>query len=76
VRIRGRLYFKRSDIDRYKAALVAHALGTAAAERPIPDVDPLVSARNVGDEFGVGRRTIGRRLKDAQRIADRPPGVA
>jgi hypothetical protein len=59
-RILGRVYFRRYDLECYKAAL----LGISP---PQPTgVEELVSAVQVAKEFGCHRLTIGRRLKEAE----------
>ena len=55
----GRLYFFRSDVERYKRELAN--LPVMAFE----GVDTLVPAAQLALELGVGRRTIGRRIREA-----------
>jgi hypothetical protein len=64
-RIRGRLYFERLAIENYKRRL----LGLPLLERDPREPIELVSAIQVSEEFGRHRRTIGRRILDAQRRA-------
>ncbi len=64
-RIRGRLFFERVAIENYKRAL----LGLPLLERDPREPIELVSAIQVAEEFGRHRRTIGRRILDAQRPA-------
>jgi hypothetical protein len=54
-RVHGRLYWSRSEVERYKAALLGKAF------EPGPDfVEALVPSGQITKEFGVGRRTVGR----------------
>jgi hypothetical protein len=64
--LKGRGYVLRSDLDRYKAELQASALGVAPVYPPRLSPDPFVPLKAVGAELGVGRRTIGRRIAEAQ----------
>jgi hypothetical protein len=62
VRQRGRLFFWRSHVEAYKRALAG--LPPKALD---PDlVDVLLPAAALAAEFGVGRRTIGRRVAEAE----------
>jgi hypothetical protein len=62
VRQRGRLFFWRSKVEEYKRALAG-----LPPKAPDPDlVDVLVPAVALAAEFGVGRRTIGRRIAEAE----------
>jgi hypothetical protein len=62
VRQRGRLFFWRSELEEYKRALAG--LPPKALD---PDfIDVLVPAVSMAGEFGVGRRTIGRRIAEAE----------
>ncbi len=63
--IKGRGYVLRSALNQYKAALQAFALGVQPVEPPTVDPDPLVPLKQVSVELGVGRRTVGRRIKAA-----------
>jgi|SRR5271165_5394023 len=62
----GRGYVRRSDLDRYKAELLAFALGVAPVAPPPIVPDPFVPLKQVCAELGVGRRTIGRRILESQ----------
>jgi hypothetical protein len=55
VRIKGRLFFRRRDLENYKRAL----LGLPPIEGGIEE---LVPSGLVCDELGFGRRTLGRRI--------------
>ncbi len=69
VTIKGRHYNPRSELERYKAELVAEALGVAPVYPPPPAVDSLVPSKIGAEEMGVGRRTYGRRMKEAKDAA-------
>jgi hypothetical protein len=69
IKLRGRNYVWRSHLERYKEELTRHALGSR--EAPLPPLpqkegDSLVPLKVASAELGAGRRTIGRRIKDAQ----------
>jgi hypothetical protein len=62
--LRGRNYVWRSAFERYKADLVRHTLsGRYPPPPPPPGPDTLIPLKLAAAELGVGRRTIGRRLK-------------
>jgi hypothetical protein len=69
---KGRGYMLRSDLDRYKSELQAFALGVAPVAPLRINPDPLVPLKAVSAELGVGRRTIGRRIAESQRVAGEP----
>ncbi len=57
----GRVYFRRSDVEKFKAALVSHAMG--AEHQPVRvDVETFVGIEQVARELGISRRTLDRRL--------------
>jgi hypothetical protein len=60
-RIRGRLFFDRYEIERFKRAL----LGLPALERDPKAPIELVTANQFSAEIGRHRRTLGRRVKHA-----------
>lgn len=62
IRMRGRLFWRRSELESYKRALIAHAIGEPPAENAPPPVESFVTAEQVTKEFGFGRRTLGRRI--------------
>jgi hypothetical protein len=64
--LNGRGYMSDSDLKDYEADLKAHALGVPPVYPPRPDPDHLVPLKAVAARLGVGRRTIGRRIKEAQ----------
>jgi len=66
---KGRGYLLRSQLDQYKAALQAFALGVSLPEPRAVYPDPFVPLKQVCAELGVGRRTIGRRIKEAETSA-------
>ncbi len=63
IRLRGRLFFDRFDVETYKRALI----GLPALERNPKDTIEFVPAKRLKDEIGVNRRTLGRRV--AGRVA-------
>ena len=67
--INGRGYMPRSVLERHKADLIACAQGIAPVEPAPISPDPLVPLRQICVELGVGRRTIGRRIAEAQKAA-------
>jgi hypothetical protein len=67
---KNRGYVPRSDLDTYKAALAAYALGVKPVQPVKIEPDPLVPLKQVAAELGVGRRTIGRRIAEAEAAAD------
>ena len=62
VRQRGHLYFWRSDLEGYKSALA----GLPPKELDDNEIDVLVPAAKVAIEFGFCRRTLGRRVLEAE----------
>jgi hypothetical protein len=62
----GRGFVPRSDLDWYKAQLLAFAQGVAPVEPPRVDPDPFIPLKAVGAELGIGRRTVGRRIAESQ----------
>jgi hypothetical protein len=68
INVNGRNYLWRHDLEGYKAELVRHALGGQSVQAPPsrPDHDVLVPLKIAALELGVGRRTIGRRIKAVQ----------
>ncbi len=72
VRMKNRLYWRRSDLEEFKHALLDAALGhrfgapckNARAETPLSAPDSLVLASTVAEEFGFHRRTLGRRIAE------------
>lgn len=57
-----RLYFVRSEVERYKRALIEQATGIPAPGREVDLVESFVTAEQVAAELGFGRRTIGRMI--------------
>jgi hypothetical protein len=78
--INGRWYVTRNDFNRYKAELLASALGAEPAYPPVDDHNPLIPLKMVAAELGVGRRTIGTRMAEAAKAAsaraDKPELIA
>jgi hypothetical protein len=64
---KNRGYVLRSAFNQYRAELQAAALGVAPVAPHSVEPDPLVPLKQVSAELGVGRRTIGRRILEAQR---------
>jgi hypothetical protein len=69
---KGRGYLLRSQLAQYKAELQAFALGVSPPDPKIVDPDPFVPLKQVCAELGVGRRTIGRRIKEAELSVSEP----
>jgi hypothetical protein len=69
---KGRGYVLRSDLNAYKCELMAASLGVAPVYPPDPDPDPFVPLKQVCVELGVGRRTVGRRIKEAEASVSEP----
>jgi predicted DNA-binding transcriptional regulator AlpA len=67
---KGRGYLRRSQCNRYKDELQAFALGVAPPEPKILEPDPFIPLKQVCAELGVGRRTIGRRIKEAASVSE------
>jgi hypothetical protein len=66
IRMRGRLFWRRSELERYKRKLMAAAVGGAIAELDSAhdQIETFVPAEQVAREFGFGRRTLGRRIAE------------
>jgi hypothetical protein len=76
--INGRNYVWRSDFEKYKVELIRYATGgrSGPPAPPRPDQgDILVPFKIVSEELGVGRRTIGRRMKVQNADPDAPAAV-
>jgi hypothetical protein len=58
------LFFWRSELEAYKRALA----GLPPKAPDLEVVDVLVPAAPAAAEFGVGRRTIGRRVAEAKQV--------
>jgi hypothetical protein len=69
VRINGRWYIPRNDLNAYKARLLAAALGVEPVAPAPDDRNPLIPLRQVATELGVGRRTVGTRMAAVARAA-------
>ncbi len=67
--VNRRLYWRRSVLEKYKADCFG---GVSKFDGP----DVLVPARTVADEFGVTRRTIGRRFAESAALAQGEDGRA
>ncbi len=65
IRMRGRLFWRRSELEHYKRKLMAAAVGGDADLQPSHDqIETFVPAEQVAREFGFGRRTLGRRIAE------------
>jgi hypothetical protein len=64
IRLRGRLFWRRSELETYKRKLLAFASGGSMTPvEPSPDqIEIFVPSDQVAREFGFGRRTLGRRI--------------
>lgn len=69
IHLNGRGYIWRSALEGYKAEVIRHALGglkePQATSSPAGH-DVLVPLKIAALELGVGRRTIGRRIRQAK----------
>jgi hypothetical protein len=68
----GRLYFPRSALERHKRRLMG------LPEQPAQEPESFVPADQVCREFGIGRRSLGRRIREAQKasVLDRIGAIA
>ncbi|MGO8739257.1 hypothetical protein [Rhodoblastus sp.] len=62
IRMRGRLFWRRTELELYKHKLMAAALGATIPETISDRIETFVPADQVAREFGFGRRTLGRRI--------------
>jgi hypothetical protein len=62
IKINQRWYWHRAGLEAYKCAMI----GLPPPPRSEPDIAALVPAKVVAQEFGIGRRTLGRRLASVQ----------
>ena len=64
IRLRGRLFWRRIELENYKRELISFAAGgTVSRGEATPDtIETLVPSDQVVKEFGFGRRTLGRRI--------------
>jgi hypothetical protein len=63
IRLRGRLFFRRADLELYKRSLLAeHGLLKLDQQFIAPAIEELVTAEQAARELGCGRRTLGRRI--------------
>lgn len=63
IRMRGRLFWRRSELENYKRRLVAAATGAEPQEPNSDQIEIFVPSDQVAREFGFGRRTLGRRIR-------------
>jgi predicted DNA-binding transcriptional regulator AlpA len=70
LRMNGRLYWRRSELEAYKQNIIRSALGEAAPSRENchDEVELFVTAEQVTKEFGFGRRTLGRRIAEYSKV--------
>jgi hypothetical protein len=69
--MRGRHYVSRSGLEWFKRASVAIAMGEDVPPLPeSPSGDALIPLKLVGAELGVGRRTVGRYIREPSATAD------
>jgi hypothetical protein len=69
IRMRGRLFWRRSELETYKRKLLAFASGATAPSEPFADqIETFVPAEQVAREFGFGRRTLGRRIAGSSKV--------
>jgi hypothetical protein len=66
IKINERWYWLRSGLEAYKCAMI----GLPPPPRSDTDIAVLVTAKVVAQEFGVGRRTLGRRIVAAVAAAE------
>jgi hypothetical protein len=64
IRIRGRLFWRRTQLESYKRELLAFATGVPLKPNASPDdqIEVFVNSDQVAKEFGFNRRTLGRRI--------------
>lgn len=63
VKMRGRLFWRRSELETYKHQLLTFASGVPASAGFVANqIESFVPAGEVALEFGFGRRTLGRRI--------------
>jgi hypothetical protein len=60
------LFFSQSEVDRYRAELIGQAIGAEPVYPAPRDPDVLIPASELERQVGLGRRTIGRRIRDSQ----------
>jgi len=70
IRMRGRLFWRRSELEQYKRNLMAAAVGGVVTNLPVDQIETFVPAEQVAREFGFGRRTLGRRIAGRTSIAE------
>jgi len=61
-----RRYFKRSEIEHLKRTLIAKATGAPLPAYEQPDAEAFVNASQVARELGISRRTMARRIAEAE----------
>ncbi|ADP71700.1 hypothetical protein Rvan_2485 [Rhodomicrobium vannielii ATCC 17100] len=61
-RYNGRLYWRRSELELYKSALIASAMGGNQNVDLFSGPEIFVNAEQVAKEFAITRRTLGRRI--------------
>lgn len=69
IRMRGRLFWRRSELENYKRKLLAFASGAPSpSDFPADQIETFVPSDQVAREFGFGRRTLGRRIADRHAV--------
>jgi hypothetical protein len=58
----GRKFVRRSQLEHYKQATVAQALGASAPKYVEPEIEQFVALTDAAAELGVSRRWVGRRM--------------
>src|SRR4051794_28238547 len=66
IKINKRWYWPRAGLEAYKCAMI----GLQAPSRSDADIAILVPAKIVAQEFGIGRRTLGRRIVAAGAVSE------
>ncbi|WP_294532614.1 hypothetical protein [uncultured Rhodoblastus sp.] len=68
IRMRGRLFWRRSELELYKRQLIAAVGGVADPQSLSDQIETFVPAEQVAREFGFGRRTLGRRIAESSKV--------
>jgi hypothetical protein len=63
LRLNNRIFFLRSELEKYKRALVAAATGDEPEPVASSGAEVFVPAEQAAREFGFSRRTLGRRIR-------------
>jgi hypothetical protein len=68
----GRLFWSHNAIENHRAEIIAQSTGTSPNYPEPRDPDEWITAGEAGKRLGIGRRTLGRRIRSAQAAAVRP----